>query len=974
MKKFSLLILVVIIGFGIFTAQSEKDNPRWSSNPNSIALTTGDNAPAPINSTPVEIYQRPATTYYTPIGALTVNQNVRPHPSANQHNEVYITRHPINQSIMVVANQPITGGATGIQAGLYFTTNSGLSWYGDDTLNAPSMADQRGDPAPTIDKNGRIIYTHLTSTANFGSLKGMGANYSTDNGNTFSATYDVEVNTNVDKNMACTDDISTSPYYGYSYMAWTLFNGTLANGHFARTTNGGTTWDPFITLNSTPANHFAQGHDCRVGPGGALYVVWVAESSTSPYPADYLGVAKSTNGGANFTVTENAYDMNGARVSSYNGWGIRINDFPRIDIDKSGGPRNGWIYVVAGEINLAPAGSDQDIVLHRSTDGGATWNSPGIRVNQDGLNNGKAQLFPAVRVDEYGGVNVIYYDARNFANTGDSCSVFVSRSIDGGNTFTDIEIADHHFKPKLLSGVNTMGDYIGITSGNNKIWGAWMDDKTPGGNFQAWVGSIDLGPSIAHTPLTETEQTTGNRTVDCAINPAGSGINPSTAKLYYAKNSTTWSNIALTHGTGNNWSASLPLTGAGTYNYYLTATDSLSRIATSPGGAPAIYHSFNALADTIKPVITHTPINNTPKNQWPATINANVTDNIGIDSVWVKWYKNTTSTGIKHVKLPLISGSNFSAAFNSTQADVNYNDSIFYRVFAQDNGSNHKKDSTAMYKFKILNQVVIGTGTTAAQYPYYTFYDDSRTDMLYTSSELGSPAYISSIGFDVITAYPLVMNGFNLKMQNSTLTTLTGFADTTAWTVVYSGTYSVPGTGWQYINLTTPFATAAGKSLIIEICFNNNTYTTSSTVNSTTTSVNQIWHRHNDLSTTDGCVVPMTSTATTTTRPNITLNMSGTVGVTPINSQIPTEFSLSQNFPNPFNPVTRISYGIPKAGLVTLKIFDILGREISTLVNEEKQPGTYMVDFNGESFASGVYFYRIESAQFTDVKRMVLVK
>ena len=91
-------------------------------------------------------------------------------------------------------------------------------------------------------------------------------------------------------------------------------------------------------------------------------------------------------------------------------------------------------------------------------------------------------------------------------------------------------------------------------------------------------------------------------------------------------------------------------------------------------------------------------------------------------------------------------------------------------------------------------------------------------------------------------------------------------------------------------------------------------------------------------------------------------------------TSLPLSYSLSQNYPNPFNPVTKINYELPGDGKVKLMIYDILGREIRTLVNEVKQAGKYTVEFNGSNFASGVYFYRIEAGKFTDVKRMVLVK
>ncbi len=90
--------------------------------------------------------------------------------------------------------------------------------------------------------------------------------------------------------------------------------------------------------------------------------------------------------------------------------------------------------------------------------------------------------------------------------------------------------------------------------------------------------------------------------------------------------------------------------------------------------------------------------------------------------------------------------------------------------------------------------------------------------------------------------------------------------------------------------------------------------------------------------------------------------------------EIPNYYSLEQNYPNPFNPSTSIKFSVPKPTNVTLKIYDVLGKEVATLVNEMKQPGFHTVDFNAPDFASGIYFYRIDAGEFTSVKRMVLVK
>lgn len=94
-----------------------------------------------------------------------------------------------------------------------------------------------------------------------------------------------------------------------------------------------------------------------------------------------------------------------------------------------------------------------------------------------------------------------------------------------------------------------------------------------------------------------------------------------------------------------------------------------------------------------------------------------------------------------------------------------------------------------------------------------------------------------------------------------------------------------------------------------------------------------------------------------------------------LNSDIlPTEFSLKQNYPNPFNPNTNIQYDLPTDNLVSIKIFDVMGREITVLVNEFKTAGRYSVGFNGANLSSGIYYYKIEAGNFTQVKKMLMLK
>jgi hypothetical protein len=88
----------------------------------------------------------------------------------------------------------------------------------------------------------------------------------------------------------------------------------------------------------------------------------------------------------------------------------------------------------------------------------------------------------------------------------------------------------------------------------------------------------------------------------------------------------------------------------------------------------------------------------------------------------------------------------------------------------------------------------------------------------------------------------------------------------------------------------------------------------------------------------------------------------------------PISFTLLQNYPNPFNPSTSIQYQIPTASFVSLRVFDLLGREIAALVNEEKPPGTYTINFDGSSLSSGVYFYSIGANNFHQTKKLILMR
>ncbi|MDO8548810.1 MAG: T9SS type A sorting domain-containing protein [Ignavibacteria bacterium] len=107
-------------------------------------------------------------------------------------------------------------------------------------------------------------------------------------------------------------------------------------------------------------------------------------------------------------------------------------------------------------------------------------------------------------------------------------------------------------------------------------------------------------------------------------------------------------------------------------------------------------------------------------------------------------------------------------------------------------------------------------------------------------------------------------------------------------------------------------------------------------------------------------------------------------GIEDTDASSPKGFSLLQNYPNPFNPTTKINYSIPQTGIVTLKVFDILGNEIATLINEEQSAGEYEVEFSADggsayggnvsNLSSGIYFYKITAGNYKATMKMILLK
>jgi len=283
------------------------------------------------------------------------------------------------------------------------------------------------------------------------------------------------------------------------------------------------------------------------------------------------------------------------------------------------------------------------------------------------------------------------------------------------------------------------------------------------------------------------------------------------------------------------------------------------------------------------------------------------------------------------------------------------------------------------------------TALVSAQTPQYFNYSDTTAgsntfplgtgagrmvQWLFLSGDFSHPTTAPSgniTKFYVETAKsfgPFNYNNVYLLLGQSTITTLptSAFYTESRDTVYARATVSLSGTPltWLEFVLDHPFVYDNTKSLIVQL-EHRSASGSASYIHAHTLLTGK---RRTYSNTTnpfgvqgqDGWILNAGMTLTTT-------------GVEPsISSVIPKEYNLEQNFPNPFNPVTKICFDIPKSGFVSIKVYDVLGKEVANLVNESINPGSYSVDFDATSMSSGMYYYRLESNGFVATKKMMLVK
>jgi hypothetical protein len=681
-KLFLFLLAGVIFSAGYFSYAQEIPK-AWS-------IISEDNTSNAIPTDLNYIYKEPVQTeryFDVQNGRAVVYPNYRPFGASNTtQSELSIDIHPLNDNIIFAsANATNWPFSTIWGTGIYFTLDGGTNWTGYDN---PPFGTNKGDPASAIGTNGYFYEGFITNAY------GQGAAVSTNNGVSWTTSVISTVPSTsylLDKNHLWIDKKVGSPYENRVYSTWTRFQTGHVNNNkveVSYSSDNGLTWStPYNVSAGVNALSHDQGVNLQTGPNGEVYATWAIydQWAAGVYGEDAIGFNVSTDGGqtwgtarriysaANFGIRGKIKPVGSPSAST----GIRVSSFPSMGVNRS----NGAIFITWPQKTVAPAGTSPDIVMISSFDGGLTWTAP-VRVNDDPIDNGKDQYYPWLTVDQTTGhVYTVFYDSRNVAN--DSAEVYITRSIDGGLTHENIKASDAKFKPKPISGLagGYQGDYIGITALNNTVYPYWADDRT--GNYQAWIAKATFGPNIVHTPLDNTENLNGPYVVNTSIYSTML-LDLSKTKVYFWRDNGPKDSVLLTPLNQTDFTANIPGNGSpAMYHYYISAEDETGGLSTLPGGAPANYFSFDVATDLIAPSVAHTVIPDQLRENWPAMVMSQVTDNIGIDSVWVT-YKINFSGITRTFGLENTSDNNFAGYFNIDTSLISLGDTLYYRIVARD--------------------------------------------------------------------------------------------------------------------------------------------------------------------------------------------------------------------------------------------------------------------------------------------------
>ncbi len=921
---FFALIMLTSTG-NLFAQGALADDAIWS------IVNIDPNAPTKMQN-PDWQPAEPIVRYFNFGDGITVFPNFRPRPTTNTtQSETSVDVHPSNNNIVFASanasNYPVS---TIYGTGVYWSVDGSTSWAGADQ---PPFGSNAGDPVSVIGWDGKFYENYITSAY------GQGVAVSTNNGTNWS-TYVIAPNPGslADKNHFMVDKHPTSPYLHRAYCVWTDFGGTNNYRAVLRlSTNFGQTWSASsINLSAALGGYLHQGANVQTGPNGEVYVTFAVYVDGSVATGeDGIGFVKSTDGGATWSAPTYAYQATnfGIRTTALPGKGLRSNSFPSMAVDRSGGPRNGWIYITWPQRGVSPAGSDPDIVMIRSTNGGTNWSSP-VRVNDDALSNGKDQIFPWCTVDQSNGqLMFVFYDSRNVVNS--QAEVFMASSNDGGNTFNNFVVSDQSFTLGPIPGFsgNYAGDYIGVAAYDDVAYPYWMDART--GVAQGWMAKVEFGPPCPIDPPSNPSPANGATGLPLSGNTASwtNGFGADSIEIWFGEGS----NINMVYNGVPITSLSLasfePLIYNTTYSWQIKGKNDTCTV-------PGPIWSFTTMqdpnlfewCDEFTSISNWTIVGPLGLTNWSAASSSSaggsppelrmswtpsfngesrlrsvvipVADNTLVNysfNFYLDWYANPS--GVITLEVTYDGGATKTPIYTLTNPTGNVGPGLLTGSFTTPASGSQNLQLELTYNGNSFNTDNV--------------YWDNMCLQYIVPVELTSFAGISN-GADVELSWTTATETNNQGFQVERM--IAGGSFEQVGYVAGFGTTTEPK---AYSFIDSELETGSYTYRLKQIDFDG-TFTYSEELN--------------------------------------------------VEVELPIEYSLEQNYPNPFNPSTTIKYSIPEEGIVKLAVYNMLGEEVATIVNASQKAGRYEVNFNATGLSSGVYVYRIEAANFTASKKLMLMK
>jgi hypothetical protein len=923
--------------------------------------------------------------------------NVRVTSNTYDQSETAIAVSPLNGNYLIGTWNDFRSGVFS-QAGYAVSLNGGYTWT-EGIVRAPGNLTSYiygFDPSVAIDRDGKMFYCYIAASGI--SLGGTFVARSTDQGSTWDTVKQVSLTlSNQDKPFMAVDNTGGT-YDGRIYVSWTDFSSGSAI-KLAYSSDHGLTYSTPVIISSQSANPgsypymkptdgppgaqttvFVQGSMPAVGANGEVYIVYM--DVNYGYNSATMKVRKSTNGGATFGSAVSAATFTWQRTPLGK---LDILNLPSIAVS----PTNGYVYIAYMD-QVSSSNTEMRIKWVRSINGGTSWSTPATIANH-GFG---WHFFPAVTVDSNGRISVGFMHSPN----GTTVDAWFTASTDNGLTFNT---------PERVSGVSSNPSnavwthhYMGITSisATNKIFELWTDYRNVNAD-PYFVGivtldaSIDNGWNMLSVPVIESDfsqmavwseanssaYTWEGGPLYVAKDPVANRIgywiefHPAQSVTYVGVPKDSF-HISVT--TGWNMIGSLysdiptskiiPVVASFTsdffgYNNGYFTTDVINvgkgywikvncpgtlimdKDATPGGGGQQCSEQPPNPSEAPQPPILASPANGSIDVSYVPTLTWN--SSTGATSYNLQGSTNECFTTLAF---------NYSGLTTTSKqvGPLSYHTTYYWRV----NASNEAATSNWSTVWSFTTEDAPPTNPCDPYSSMVSLDQFIVSDASGGSQTLfvGNGARGYALGFSDFEMPPQPRKGiFHARFQSGKfIESVPPGKGLNKLSIKLKDAISPITLSWNIkeANKITYWISKPGKS--------NTTIKLSGTGNTIVESSK------------DGDMIVITQAK------DPCEVQKAAIGAELLESPLstPITYSLEQNNPNPFNPSTVIEYSLPEVAHVVLKVYNILGEEVITLVDEMQEAGYKVVRFDASELPSGVYFYRLQAGRFTNVKKMILTK